>query len=58
MADARRVRKLRRGMPWAGKRISVLLAERWPEHALSEATVGRIPAVHGGSGVGAALLVP
>ena len=35
--------KLRRGMPWAGKsRIAPLLAERWPEHALSEATVGRI----------------
>ena len=42
-ADVRRVLKLRRGMPWVGKaRIAPLLAERWPDHALGEATVGRI----------------
>ncbi len=42
-ADVRRVLRLRREMPWAGKaRIAPLLAERWPGRALSEATVGRI----------------
>ncbi len=42
-ADARRVLRLQRGMPWAGKaRIAPALAGRWPAHALSEATVGRI----------------
>ena len=43
MADARRVLDVRREMPWAGKaRIAFDVAERWPERAPSEATVGRI----------------
>ena len=42
-ADAKRVLEVRREKPWAGKAILVHdVAERWPEHALSEATVGRI----------------
>ncbi len=43
MADARRVARIRRETPWAGKaRIALDLAARWPDRALSEATVGRI----------------
>ena len=43
MADARRVLDVRREMPWAGKaRVALELAERRPQRALSEATVGRI----------------
>ena len=43
MADAMRVVRIRRETPWAGKaRIAPDLAARWPERALSEATVGRI----------------
>ena len=42
-ADAMRVVRIRRETPWAGKaRIALDLAARWPERALSEATVGRI----------------
>ena len=43
MADAKRVLDVRREMPWAGKaRVALELAERRPERAPSEATVGRI----------------
>ena len=42
-ADAMRVVRIRRETPWAGKaRIALDLAARWPDRALSEATVGRI----------------
>ena len=42
-ADARRMLEVRREKPWAGKATIVHdVAERWPEHALSEATVGRV----------------